>query len=85
MDGTTGQETYHAGRYVDLQGPEGGPFVLDFNLAYNPWCAYGAAERYVCPVTPPENRLAVRIEAGERGHRSASEPAAEPAAEDIDG
>jgi len=80
MDGTTGQETYHAGRYVDLQGPEGGPFVLDFNMAYNPWCAYGAAERYVCPVTPTENRLAVRIEAGERGHRSAPEPAAEAVA-----
>lgn len=77
MDATTGQETYEAGRYVDLQGPEGGPFVLDFNMAYNPWCAYGAAERYVCPVTPPENRLSVGIEAGERGHRSAPEPAAE--------
>jgi uncharacterized protein (DUF1684 family) len=77
MDGTTGQETYHAGRYLDLQGPEGGPFVLDFNMAYNPWCAYGAAERYVCPVTPAENRLAVRIEAGERGHRAAPAPVAE--------
>jgi uncharacterized protein (DUF1684 family) len=77
MDATTGQETYHAGRYLDLQGPEGGPFVLDFNMAYNPWCAYGAAERYVCPVTPAENRLSVRIEAGERGHRSAPEPTAE--------
>ena len=80
MDGTTGQETYDAGRYVDLQGPEGGPFVLDFNMAYNPWCAYGAAERYVCPVTPTENRLAVRIEAGERGHRSVPQPAAEAVA-----
>ena len=44
-------------------------FVLNFNMAYNPWCAYGAAERYVCPVTPAENRLAVRIEAGERGYK----------------
>lgn len=69
MDGTTGEETYPAGRYIDLQGPEGGPYVLDFNTASNPWCAYGAAERYVCPVTPPENRLAIRIEAGERGYR----------------
>jgi len=71
-DGTTGTETYPAGRYVDLQGPEGGPYVLDFNTASNPWCAYGAAERYVCPVTPAENRLTVRIEAGERGYRKAS-------------
>jgi uncharacterized protein (DUF1684 family) len=69
-DATTGRETYPAGRYVDLVGPEGGPYVLDFNRAYNPWCAYGAPERYQCPVTPPENRLTVRIEAGERGYRA---------------
>lgn len=68
-DGTTGEETYPAGRYVDLVGPQGGPYVLDFNTAYNPSCAYGAPERYQCPVTPKENRLAVRIEAGERGFR----------------
>jgi uncharacterized protein (DUF1684 family) len=69
MDATSGQETYSAGRYVELYGPEGGPYVLDFNTAHNPWCAYGAVDRYVCPVTPPENRLPVRIEAGERGYR----------------
>jgi uncharacterized protein (DUF1684 family) len=76
-DGTSGQETYPAGRYLDLQGPPVtgargslavGPYVLDFNAAYNPSCAYGAAERFNCPVTPPENRLPVRIEAGERGY-----------------
>ncbi len=78
MDGTTGDETYPAGRYIELQGPEGGPFVLDFNTASNPWCAYGAPERYACPVTPPENRLPVRIEAGERGFR-VKEGAAEAA------
>lgn len=68
QDETTGKETYAAGRYVELDGPDGGPFVLDFNRAYNPLCAYGAPERFRCPVTPPENRLAVRIEAGERGY-----------------
>ena len=68
-DGTSGSDTYPAGRYVELDGPEGGPYVLDFNRAYNPLCAYGAPERYACPVTPPENRLPVRIEAGERGYR----------------
>jgi uncharacterized protein (DUF1684 family) len=88
-DGTTGIETYPAGRYVDLGGPPGeipivtapdgrawavGPFVLDFNMAYNPSCAYGAPERFACPVTPPENRLPVRIEVGERGFK-AEEPA----------
>jgi uncharacterized protein (DUF1684 family) len=68
-DATTGKETYPAGRYIDLQGPEGGPFVMDFNRAYNPLCAYGAPERYRCPVTPAENRLPVRIESGERGFK----------------
>jgi uncharacterized protein (DUF1684 family) len=69
MDKTSGRETYPAGRYIELEGPEGGPFVLDFNKAYNPYCAYGAPERYRCPVTPAENKLDVRIEAGERGFR----------------
>lgn len=76
-DETTGEETYPAGRYVDLVGPQGGPYVLDFNMAYNPFCAYGAPERYQCPVTPKENRLAVRIQAGERGFRHP--PEARPA------
>jgi hypothetical protein len=68
-DETTGRESYPAGRYVDLEGPGDGPYVLDFNRAYNPLCAYGAPERYACPVTPSENRLAVRLEAGERGYK----------------
>lgn len=68
-DATTGRDTYPAGRYVDLDGPEGGPYVLDFNRAYNPLCAYGDAERYRCPATPAENRLDFPIEAGERGWR----------------
>lgn len=67
-DATSGKETYPAGRYVNLEGPEGGPFVLDFNRAYNPSCAYGDPERFRCPATPPENRLGVRVEAGERGY-----------------
>jgi uncharacterized protein (DUF1684 family) len=69
IDGTTGRETYPAGRYIDLDGETGGVWVLDFNRAYNPLCAYGDPERYFCPVTPPENRLDVRIEAGERGYK----------------
>jgi uncharacterized protein (DUF1684 family) len=43
--------------------------VLDLNRAYNPSCAYGAPERFACPVTPKANRLGVRIEAGERGFK----------------
>ena len=65
-DGTTGKETYPAGRYVSLEGPEDGPYLLDFNRASNPWCAYGAPERFACPAAPAENRLSVRVEAGER-------------------
>jgi len=68
-DRTSGIETYPAGRYVDLQGEPGGLYVLDFNEAYNPSCAYGAPERFACPVAPRENRLDARIEAGERGYK----------------
>lgn len=68
QDSTTGEETYPAGRYLNLhESAEGGPYELDFNLAYNPSCAYGGADRFACPVTPLENRLDVRIAAGERG------------------
>jgi uncharacterized protein (DUF1684 family) len=74
-DATTGKETYDAGRYVDLVGPEGGPFVLDFNRAYNPSCAYGDPDRFQCPATPAENRLPIAITAGERGpEHAAAEP-----------
>jgi uncharacterized protein (DUF1684 family) len=75
-DRTTGKETYPAGRYVDLEGPDGGPFVLDFNRAYNPSCAYGEPERFQCPVTPAENTLPIAVTAGERGPAHAvDEPA----------
>lgn len=68
QDASTGVETYPAGRYINLvsQSPRG-PYVLDFNRAYNPSCAYGEPERFACPVTPTENRLDVAIRAGERG------------------
>lgn len=70
MDATTGKETYPAGRYVSLEEAGDGRYVLDFNLAFNPSCAYGAPERFQCPRTPAENRLAVAIRAGERGWRA---------------
>ena len=71
-DTTNGRETYGAGRYVldgakgaDLGGdPERGTLVVDFNFAYQPSCAFDP--RWACPLAPPENRLAVPIEAGER-------------------
>jgi uncharacterized protein (DUF1684 family) len=75
-DRSAGKETYPAGRYVDLSGPDGGPFVLDFNRAYNPSCAYGEPERFQCPVTPAENALAIAVTAGERGPgKQQAEPA----------
>ena len=70
-DATTGKETYAAGRYVDLVGPDDGPFTLDFNDAYNPSCAYGEPERFQCPVTPAENTLPLAVHAGERGPSAA--------------
>jgi uncharacterized protein (DUF1684 family) len=69
-DATSGHETYGGGRYLldtvkgaDLGGAEG-KLVLDFNLAYNPSCAYDP--RWACPLTPPANRLHVPVPAGER-------------------
>jgi len=64
LDGTTGTESYGAGRYLDLDPEDDGTYWLDFNLAYHPSCVYDP--QYSCPLTPAENRLPVRIEAGER-------------------
>ena len=63
-DALAGTETYGAGRYLDPKAIGDGRFLLDFNLAYNPYCAYN--EQWSCPITPRENRLAVPIRAGER-------------------
>ncbi|MCA9910837.1 MAG: DUF1684 domain-containing protein [Anaerolineae bacterium] len=57
-------ETYGAGRYLEPEHLGGNRFHVDFNLAYNPFCAYNAA--YSCPLTPFENRLKVPIRAGEK-------------------
>ncbi len=61
-DLTNGKETYHGGRYVDLRIPEGEEIVVDFNKAYNPYCAY--ATGYSCPIVPKENHMEARIPAG---------------------
>jgi uncharacterized protein (DUF1684 family) len=72
-DGTSGHETYGAGRYLldtvkgaDLGGTDE-TLVLDFNFAYNPSCAYD--DVWACPLAPPANRLAFRVEAGELAPR----------------
>lgn len=62
-DETNGKETYGGGKYMDLKQPTGNTIVLDFNLSYQPYCAYNAYD-YNCPIVPEENKLPVRIEAG---------------------
>jgi uncharacterized protein (DUF1684 family) len=67
-DETSGGETYGAGRYLDLDDEHhhttDGKWILDFNSAYNPWCAYSAA--YACPFVDPENWLKAAVRAGEK-------------------
>lgn len=64
VDALAGKETYPAGRYLEPEALPGDHFFVDFNLAYNPYCAYN--EMWSCPITPTENRLKVPIQAGER-------------------
>jgi uncharacterized protein (DUF1684 family) len=64
VDSLSGEETYPAGRYLEPEPLPGDRFLVDFNLAYNPYCAYN--EMWSCPITPAENRLKVPIRAGEK-------------------
>ncbi len=66
-DKTSGAESYGAGRYLDVDPNEDGTVTIDFNLAYNPYCAYN--EAYSCPLPPHENWLQVPIEAGEQDYK----------------
>lgn len=73
-DATNRTDTYGGGRYIDIVMPKDGTVILDFNLAYNPNCAYGS-DKYSCPIPPRENRLSVAIKAGEKryayaGHKN---------------
>lgn len=63
-DSTSGTETYGAGRYLEVSRPAARRVTLDFNYAYNPYCAY--SEAYSCPLAPAENWLRVPIRAGEK-------------------
>ena len=65
MDKTTGVSTYGTGRFMDITKPEGTTMVLDFNYAYNPYCAY--TDGYSCPITPKENYIEVEVNAGIKG------------------
>ena len=66
-DLTSGKETYASGRYLDLKTDEikNGKVTLDFNKAYNPYCAYVSGV-YNCPIPPKENTLGVEVKAGEK-------------------
>lgn len=74
-DESSGKETYGAGRYMDLNvgghRTAEGKWILDFNNAYNPWCAY--SELYACPFVDPENWLRVNIRAGEKDYSGKKE------------
>jgi len=72
-DQTSGSETYAAGRYMELDPTPTGIYVVDFNVAYNPYCYY--SPEYDCPYPPKENRLDAAIRAGER---ATNPPAATP-------
>ena len=63
-DTTSGEDSYGGGRYLVLDVPETDQMVLDFNMAYNPYCVYDPD--HSCPVPPSENHLSVKIEAGEK-------------------
>ena len=63
-DQTTGKETYSAGRYLDLHPTPTGIYAIDFNKAYNPYCAYN--DTYECPFPPASNRLKLEVRAGEK-------------------
>ncbi|MEM6297806.1 MAG: DUF1684 domain-containing protein [Bacteroidota bacterium] len=63
-DATTGKTTYPAGRYLEIEKSTDNTVILDFNKAYNPYCAY--SDKYSCPLPPQENHLPIAIEAGEK-------------------
>lgn len=67
-DASAGSQTYEVGRYLEPQLRPDGKVEIDFNYAYNPFCAYG--EGWSCPKPPPENHLTTTIPAGERAFRA---------------
>ncbi len=66
-DETSARETYGAGRYLDIDKPTGNTVIIDFNQAYNPYCAY--VDNYSCPFPPKENILDIEIKAGEKTYQ----------------
>ena len=71
-DQTNGRDTYEGGRYIDLRIPDGDSILIDFNKAYNPYCAYNPS--YSCPLVPPANHLALEIAAGVKDFQPKKKP-----------
>jgi hypothetical protein len=63
-DRTNGVETYGGGRFIDITENGADKVIIDFNKAYNPYCAYN--HKYSCPIPPEENDLKIKIKAGEK-------------------
>jgi hypothetical protein len=66
IDKTNGETTYGGGRYIKSRIPEGDFLIIDFNEAFNPYCAYNY--KYSCPIVPIENSLDLKIEAGVKSY-----------------
>jgi uncharacterized protein (DUF1684 family) len=65
-DETSGKETYGGGRFLNVRQDGKNSITIDFNLAYNPYCAYNP--NYACPLPPKENLMTIAIEAGEKNY-----------------
>lgn len=66
LDNTNGETSYGGGRYIELRIPEGDEIIIDFNKAYNPFCAYNA--KYSCPIVPRVNYIDEEIKAGVKAY-----------------
>jgi hypothetical protein len=67
-DLSNGSESYGGGKFIDLRIPKGDSLLIDFNKAYNPYCAYNS--RYSCPIPPEENHLNIKVLAGTKAPQS---------------
>lgn len=66
-DATNGETTYGGGRYMDLRIPTGNTVTINFNKAYNPYCAYNG--KYSCPIPPSENDISIAIPVGVKDYK----------------
>lgn len=67
LDQTNGETSYSGGRYIETSIPEGNEMIIDFNEAFNPYCAYN--DKYSCPIVPRVNYLPIKIEAGVKAYK----------------